>query len=277
MRQSPLLKTPIGNLLFMLASLVGYGFTAVYLQWLDEGAGILTLRGVVGAICAGALGPKLIRYILSRRIFILLSLALLVIVEPFLALVFTLLVSTALLLIWVFYRHSWSFVPSFFGYSDTPWSRRVLYTFGGCVLLLAALTSPFMPIDLAKLCLKLSSDLYIGFTTIVGLSLCGYFIGNSYFPHIVSSKLAMLSLMTAMLIINPLVGGFVMVLLLFFVLVLCFVDLMFSKKRTSVLKKRRSKVEQNFHSLHEAQMNPNDARYIHNHVASNSIFNSDQN
>lgn len=232
MRRSPLLHTAPANFLFALIVIAVFGWmsliaaksvlgysahdlfnTALAGDWrLVAGAGL-----VIGV--AAVVGPMLVRQILAKRILVMLTIAALLVIDPLMALTAVSAVLLALGLVRAAYGGVVSTLAQAFDFSDisSPW--KILFTFGGALIVVGVATMPRLSLDLS---LVLPWPVFSIYGLITVTSLCmaiGFVVGNVYFPKIIHSTWAMLAFFCAMLVINPVVGAIATVygLLLMFV------------------------------------------------------------
>lgn len=221
MRHSPLLTTPLAQFLLALVAVgvlggvcLSVAHTAFDLTS-DDVLILATNNGIPAAVAVGlavgaatSLGPAVIRFVLAKRILILLTLIALGLIEPLLAIV------SVLAMLFVFgmlrapHNREGSILAQFFTFNALSWPRRILYTFGGMLIVLAILTAPRLPMDIDPL---LPWPLYSisGLATMLVISIpLGYITGNNCFPRLLRSRRrwAMLAFFGVMLKINPFVG-----------------------------------------------------------------------
>lgn len=232
MRRSPLLHTAPANFLFSLIVITVFGWMgfialeSVFSYSIQElfdlaSAGdwrFVTGTGFIVGVAA-LFGPMLVRQILAKRILVMLTIVALLVIDPLLALTAVSAIFLTLGLVRAIHGALALTLGQAFDFSDITLPWKILFTFGGTLIVLGVATMPRLSLDLSLLLPWPVFSIY-GLLTVTFLSLAmGFVVGNVYFPKIIHSTMAMLAFFCAMLAINPVVGAIATVygLLLMFV------------------------------------------------------------
>lgn len=226
MRHSPLLRTRPANIAFMLIAIVVFIWSAVVIASKtsilntvelaglaisvlsdprSEPAAFLTLlSGIVFSLLCG---PAITRALLSRRLYAVVTVAAIAVIDPLLSVVTVASVISAFAFIRLCYGEVGASFTSLFDFRAISWRQRMLYTFAGAGLVLGILTMPRLPFDVFSLLPWGSSNVYGMAAVLLGLIVSGYIIGNLYFPLISGSKWAIGAFLAAMAVVNPVIAG----------------------------------------------------------------------
>ncbi|WHQ45900.1 hypothetical protein [Alcaligenes faecalis] len=220
MRRSRLLQTALANFLFSLIGIFIFGWIALIAAKSVLGYSVLDLWGLVTAgnwpILLGTgliigfvafVAPMIFRQILATRILVLISVITLAVVDPWLAIAAVIAVLLSLGLVRAAHGGIGASIMNIFDFSDINLQWKVLFTFGGALIVLGITTMSRISSGIEAFLPWPVFSIY-GLVTVAFFCFSmGFFIGNFYFPKIISSIWAMLAFVCVMLAINPAVGA----------------------------------------------------------------------
>ncbi|NHC60096.1 hypothetical protein [Paenalcaligenes suwonensis] len=221
MRHSPLLHTPLARLLMALIAVGSFGWTCITITEAilnmapTEILELVAHKGIPAVFAAsiitgvvGFLGPRVIRFVLAKRYLIILALTALILINPFLAATTVPAILLTFCLLRAVHSKIGTRLISILNFSDISLPRKVLYTLGGTLIIMAIPTTPRLSLDIGAL-LPWPLFSIVGLLTVVSVSIVlGYIAGNLYFPKVIHRNWAMLVFFFTILSINPVVGIF---------------------------------------------------------------------